>query len=188
MVWAERPRDGACRRAAAAPDTLFVATMPGTRRNFPRWLPKFITDTFPVTAASPTRRLFVSREGYRRTATNETAVRRIVQAAGFEIYDPAKRKDPFRDFAEAAVVVGPHGAALMHLAWCRPETRVLELLPSDHIQPYYYTLSEAAGLDYRCLVCRSDGARRSGARGPSPFDFHVDEDLFEAAVACVTAA
>ena len=172
---------------AASPDVLFVATMPGTRRNFPRWLPEFITHTFPTTASSPTRRLFLSREGYRRTAVNEDAVRRILLAAGFEVYDPAKQQDPFRDFAEAAMVVGAHGAALTHLAWCRPETRVLELMPSDHIQPYYYTLSEAAGLDYHCLVCRSERERRPGAFGPSPYNFHVDEDEFAAAVACITA-
>jgi capsular polysaccharide biosynthesis protein len=173
---------------AVTPDTLYVATLPGTRRNYPRWVPEFVKRTFPAVASSPTRRLFLSRAGYRRTAVNEAAIRRILVDAGFEIYDPAKQEDPFRDFAEAALVVGAHGAAMIHLAWCPPKTRVLELLPSDHIQPYHYTLADAAGLDYHCLVCRSERERRSGAIGPSPYNFHVDEDELSAAVAIITAA
>ena len=173
---------------ALKPDVLFVATFPGTRRNYPRWVPEFVTGTVPVAASSPTRRLFVSREGYRRNASNEAAVRRMLVAAGFEVYDLAQHRDPYRDFAEAAVVVGAHGAGVMHLAWCRPATRVLELLPSDHIHPYYYTLAEAASLDYHCLICPSEGTRPPGALGPSPHDFHVDEDALRAAVTTITGA
>jgi len=174
-------------RTAVRPDALFVATFPGTRRNYPRWVPEFVSRLLPTAASSPTRRLFLSREGYRRNAVNEAAIRRILLAAGFEIYDPAKQEDPFRDFAEAEMVVGAHGSALTYLAWCRPATRVLELLPSDHIHPYFYSLAEAAGLDYHCLVCRSEGERPQGAFGPSPYNFHVDEDALSAAVAVITA-
>lgn len=172
---------------AVRPDTLLVATFPGTRRNYPRWVPEFVSRLLPTAASSSTRRLFLSREGYRRNAVNEAALRRILLAAGFEIYDPAKHEDPFRDFAEAELVVGAHGSALTYLAWCRPATRVLELLPSDHIHPYYYTLAEAAGLDYHCLVCRSEVERGPGALGPSRSDFIVDEDAFSAAVAIIAA-
>lgn len=173
---------------AVRPDTLLVSTFPGTRRNYPRWVPEFVARLLPPTASSTSRRLFLSREGYRRNAVNEAAIRRILVAAGFEVYDPAKQENPFQDFAEAEVVVGAHGSALTYLAWCRPATRVLELLPSDHIHPYYYTLAEAAGLDYHCLVCRSEVERRPAALGPSRSDFFVDEDAFSAAVATITAA
>lgn len=169
------------------PETLLVATFPGTRRNFPRWLPDFVQKRWPVTPTRADRRLFVSRAGYRRSASNEAAVRRLLLGAGFEIYDPAKAVDSQRDFAEAAVIVGPHGSGLANLAWCRPGTKILELLPSDHVFPYYYALAESAGLEYGCLVCRSEVERTPGHPGPSRSDFHVDEGELAAAVAAMIA-
>ena len=169
------------------PETLHLATFPGSRRNFPRWLPGFVQERWPVTPSRADRRLFVSRAGYRRAVSNEAEVRRLLVAAGFEIVDPAKAADPQQDFAEAAVVVGVHGAALANLAWCRPGTRVLELFPSDHIYPYYYALAESAGLEYGCLVGRSLRDRAPGDLGPSWSDFHVDEDELAAAVAAIIA-
>jgi hypothetical protein len=171
----------------ARPETLHLATFPGSRRNFPRWLPGFVQKRWPVTPTRADRRLFVSRSGYRRSASNEAEVRRLLVAAGFEIYDPAKAADSQKDFAEAAVVVGAHGAALANLAWCRPGTKILELFPSDHIHPYYYALAESAGLEYGCLVGRSLLERVPGAQGPSWSDFHVDQDELAAAVAAITA-
>ena len=86
-----------------------------------------------------------------------------------------------------SLLVGAHGAGMANIAWCRPGTRILEWLPSDHIQPYHYALAESAGLDYGCLICRSLTERRAGAQGPSWSDFHVDEDELVAAVAAITA-
>lgn len=172
---------------AVRPETLFVATFPGTRRNIPRWLPAFVQRRWPAFPSRDDRRLFVSRAGYRRTATNAATVERILSAAGFEVYDPARAKDPQKDFAEAAIVVGAHGAGLANIAWCRPGTRILEWLPSDHVQPYYYALAESAGLRYGCLVCRSLKERPEGTQGPSWSDFRVDEDELVAAVAAITA-
>ena len=171
---------------AVRPDTLFVATFPGTRRNIPRWLPDFVQRRWPALPSRTDRRLYVSRAGYRRTVTNAAAVERILAAAGFEAYDPATADDPQRDFAEAAIVVGAHGAGMANIVWCRPGTRILEWLPSDHIQPYYYSLAEAAGLDYSCLVCQSLSERGSGAQGPSWSDFHVDEGELVAAMAAIS--
>ena len=169
------------------PETLHLATFPGSRRNIPRWLPGFVQQRWPATPSRTGRRLFVSREGYRRTVSNEASVRRLLVAVGFEILDPSKVEDPQKDFAEAAVVVGAHGAALANLAWCRPGTKILELFPSDHIHPYYYSLADSAGLEYSCLVGRSLVERAPGAQGPSWSDFHVDEVEFAAAMAAITA-
>lgn len=175
------------RSSVVRPETLHVATLPGSRRNYPRWLPGFVQERWPVMPSRSDRRLFVSRKGYRRSAHNEAAVRRLLQAAGFEIHDPARSADSRQDFAEAAIIVGAHGTGLANIAWCRPGTKVLELLPSDHVYPYYYTLSESAGLEYGCLVCRSVTERPPGTRGPSLSDFHVDLEELAAAVATLTA-
>lgn len=106
-----------------------------------------------------------------------------MQEHGFEAYDVAADANPADDFAAASIVVSPHAGSLADLVFCRPGTKVLELLPTDHAAPYYYTLSLAAGLEYGCLVCRSLRERPEGLRTPSTSDFTVDIDELAAALA-----
>ena len=167
-IWA----DGS---VAVRTETLLVPTFPGTRRNYPTWVPDFLRRTFGRSPSRASRRLYISRTGGRRNALNEQRVNGILIEHGFEIYEPSRQADTISDFVEAAVVVGPHGGGLTDLAFCQPGTKVLEFIPTDHVYPYYYTLSDAAGLEHRCLVCRSTEERGPDAWGPSVFDFQVDE-------------
>jgi capsular polysaccharide biosynthesis protein len=167
---------------ALRPERLLSPGFPGTKMNYPGWVPAYLKQAFGPSAATPHRRLWIGREGLRRTAINGADVRRTLAAHGFEAYDIAAAANPADDFAAAAMVVSPHAGALADLAFCAPGTRVLELLPSDHPAPYYYTLSLAAGLDYRCLVCRSLHERPGPLRSPSTSDFTVDIDELSAAL------
>jgi len=181
-VWA----DG---NVAVRAETLLAPTFPGTRRNYPEWVPDFLKRTFFWSSTTPpTRRLYISRRGGRRNSLNEASVERILLQNDFEIYHPSGRADTPRDFAEAAIVVGSHGGGLTDLAFCQKGTKVLELIPTDHVYPYYYTLSDATGLEYRCMVCRSAEERGPDAFGPSVHDFHVDEREFFDAIRLITSA
>ena len=56
-------------------------------------------------------------------------------------------------------------------------------MPSDHVFPYYFSLSQAAKLKYGFLVGISIKERDLQlAYGPSPYDFYVDEDEFHDAL------
>jgi capsular polysaccharide biosynthesis protein len=83
-------------------------------------------------------------------------------------------QDPRLVFADADVIVGAHGSALADLVFCQPGTSVLELVPTDHVYPYWYCASVAAQLKYSYLACRSTSHRPPDALGPSPYDFTVD--------------
>jgi len=167
---------------ALRPNVLFAPTFPGLRRNYQHWVPEFLQQEFLPSPPQPSRRLFVSRCGFNRNPINAESVRRILISHNFEIYDPMQHPDSHRDFSEAKIVVGASGSGLTGLAFCQPGTKVLELVPTDHVYPYYYTLSDAASLNYGCLVCRSVKERGLSARGPSPFDFYVDEEELENAL------
>jgi capsular polysaccharide biosynthesis protein len=136
----------------------------------------FLKQALAPAAAHTTdhRRLWIGRRGLRRNIINADDVDRVMQEHGFEAYDVAAAANPADDFAAAAMVVSPHAGSLADLVFCRPGTKVLELLPTDHPAPYYYTLSLAAGLNYRCLVCRSLHERTGGLRTPSTSDFTVE--------------
>jgi capsular polysaccharide biosynthesis protein len=55
-------------------------------------------------------------------------------------------------FRGAKVVVGPHGAGLANLMFCRPGTTVVELFNRSYVNGLYWRLAALRGLDYRPVV------------------------------------
>jgi capsular polysaccharide biosynthesis protein len=111
---------------------------------------------------------------------NEAEIWRQLEAAGFEFFDPTNEPEAGAAFHAAEAVVGVHGAALANLAFCRPGTRVLELVPSDQCVPFYLSLSTGGGLVYDCIVGPSekDVPRAPHSEYTSPYDFEVPPDVF----------
>ncbi len=100
---------------------------------------------------------------------------------GFEWFDPTgTAEDPRHAFEEAAVVVGGHGAGLADLAFCRPGARVLELMSSTHLMPFYLTLALAGGLRYAHLI-GLEVADQVAVR-PGRLDLRIDPDAFRTAL------
>lgn len=168
-------------------EKLIAPTFPGARRHYPIWVPTFLKQELLPSPPEPNRRLYISRSGCRRNAVNEKSIHAILVKYNFEIYDPAQHENPAYDFAESKIVVGPHGGGLTDLAFCQPDTKVLELVPTDHVYPYYYTLSNAARLDYGCLLCHSTEEREKNAFGPSFSDFYVDEQELDDALSKIVS-
>ncbi len=72
----------------------------------------------------------------------------------FEILEDISRTvdEQIRLFAEAAVVVGPHGAGFTNLLWCQPGTKVLEFFYGGYTPPYFYYICQLLGLEYSRMV------------------------------------
>ena len=82
---------------------------------------------------------------------------------GFVRLDPGSLsvQDQIDIFHGAEVVVGPHGAALTNLTFCRPGTKVLEMFAASYVHLGLWTICDAvSGIDYRYLV--ADGDHRPG--------------------------
>jgi len=176
-----QPEDG----VAIEPAVLVAPTLPGTRRGMPRWAADFLRSRLSSTSPA-LRRLYIPRSS--RKPVNDDRLIEIAESYGFEIYRPENDPDgQIKAFAAAAVVVGAHGAALANLVFCRPGTRVLELVPTDHVFPYYFAIAEAADLEYAYLAGESLAMRADNEIGPSPFDFQIDEGSFREAVSALTS-
>lgn len=102
------------------------------------------------------RKLFVCRRAPKRRLRNEAELQERLEAMGFETVDPGSLKDTEACFRSADCVVGLHGAAMANLVFCRPGTRVLELLSSAQSYPYYLSLSLSGGLIYDCVIGPAD--------------------------------
>ena len=157
-------------------DRLLVPTFPGRKRDMAAWIPQFWRARRPDLPMEGKRRIYVSRRTGVRSVKNSDDVEERLSRDGFEIVDPAKVLDAPALFSEASIVVGAHGAGLTDCIFCPPNATLVELVPSDHVFPYYYGLAGATRIKYAYLVGNSLGSRRKGAWGPSPFDFEIDVD------------
>lgn len=164
-------------------DVLYAPTFPGSRRNYLPWLVEFLRRLNEPQPEPSGRRLYIQRTVTRRVL-NESELLPLLEQYGFELYDPGEHEDPRADFAAASVVVGPHGAGLADLAFCRPGTSVLELIAEDHVIPYWYTLAEAGGLRYGYLI----GDAHPTPKSSSSSDLSVDVDEFHVALADTVGA
>ncbi|BBK33110.1 uncharacterized protein DUF563 [Stella humosa] len=118
----------------------------------------------------PHRRLFVRRGNVeRRRLVDEDASARFLALHGFEAVDPGRLAFAQQAalFAEAAVVVGPHGAALANAAFMAPGGTLVEFVGRDAPTPFA-NLASAAGLRY--------GALRLDTAGTTPAE-HLNADL-----------
>jgi capsular polysaccharide biosynthesis protein len=166
-VWAE---PGVFFRA----DLLLVPSCPVHALTYQPWLTRFLQGLVEGSGRPAVRRLYISRRGSTRQPRDEPDLREILEHRGFEHYEPTDHPSQPEDFDSAAVIVAAHGAGLANIAFCRPHTKVLELIPTDNAYPFYYSLAVAAGLDYAYVAGRSIGERPTGAFGPSPYDFELD--------------
>ena len=179
IVRAERGRSYRC-------DLLVAPTFPGSRRDHPRWLIEFLRrELLPATAQSgPPRRLYVRRTAARRVA-NEAEIMPILEAHGFEVFDPTQDPEPPLAFARAEAIVGVHGANLADLCFAPETAGLLEFTPTEHINSYWYAQAETAGLDYGYIMCRSTSQRAPGATRKGGEDVYVEPDELREALAAM---
>jgi hypothetical protein len=103
------------------------------------------------------RRLFFSRAraAVRRIA-NEKEISEVLRQHDFEILEAETLS--FRDqvdfFANASVIVAPHGAALANMVFCQPATQVVEISTRAGCRDWYWHLAAVAGLSYKVLEAK----------------------------------
>jgi hypothetical protein len=170
-------------------ERLLSPSFPGSRRDHPRWLIEWLRAAAlpPATPVEPRRRLYVRRLGSRRVS-NEAEILPVLEAYGFESYVPEEAADPTVDFAAAEAIVGGHGANLADIVFCPEGAAVIELMSTDHINPYWYAQAETAGLRHAYIVCRATGERAPAAKRPDDSDVHVDVAALREALAALLGA
>ncbi|MBN8553781.1 MAG: glycosyltransferase family 61 protein [Caulobacterales bacterium] len=129
---------------------LVVPSLPSTQ-----YAVQFLRRSFvPEDAAEPHRLIYVARldcDASRSRVANEIDVARAMARLGAEILIPGEASfaEQVRMFAEAKVVVGPHGAGLTNIAFCPPATHVLEIVNSINVDYVFFErIAEAAGLNF----------------------------------------
>jgi len=95
--------------------------------------------------------------GRLRPLINERDLVAALTGIGFVAVRPETLSvaDQVRLFRGADTILAPHGAGLTNLGFCRPGTRVLELLPDSYCNWCFRNLSGLMQLNYDCILGRS---------------------------------
>ncbi len=107
----------------------------------------------------PVRRLLVARKGPTRTIYNIKQLQAYLSRYDFEtVYlEGMSMADQIRLFQGAAFIISPHGAGLANLLFCRPGTRVIELMPSVDVRPFFWLISQKLDLVHGMQFCATVG-------------------------------
>ena len=163
-------------------ETLVVPGLPDADLKTPPWIVSFLRERLlpPGMSRVPGERLYVTRGRQRgnRIVSNEPAVIGALKPLGFKTIDtgglPVSHQ--IKAFAQAELIVAPHGGALTNLAFASPGAAVIELFASDWVQGCYWKLAACVpGLTYSYLVC---GERRRG-RAMHGVDSDITVDIGE---------
>ncbi len=159
---------------------LVVASTPCGGEHTDPWVVDFLREAVPRADDAPRHeKIYVYRgETTRRRCVNEAALMERLQSLGFAIVEPGRMSvsQQAACFDAAKVVVGVHGAALANFAFCRPGTRVVELMPANYIAFFFANLAAAAGCEYRLVVGREPSLAATVRVGISAADLRVDVD------------
>lgn len=107
----------------------------------------------------PRLRVFISRRKRgKRVITNDAEVFGMLQPLGFERYELETMSvgDQIKLFYNADCVIGPHGAGLANIAFCREGTKVIEINTPYRTSTCFYDIAHYRGLRYQLHIAQPD--------------------------------
>lgn len=111
----------------------------------------------------PNKRFYLSRRNARvRRILNEDEVVSFLKFHGFQIIQPETLSltDQIKLFAEAEVIVAPHGAGLTNIIFSKLP-KIVELIPGDDFKfGYFIGLTNSIGGQHFPLICAPENSRQ----------------------------
>lgn len=149
---------------------LVVPGPPAMIEKNPPWVIEFLRRRLldPMELAPGRRRIYITRGAAlnNRAVIDEPGVIEFLAARGFDAVDPGAMSvaEQIRTFAEAALIVAPHGAALANLAFASTGAAVIEMFPAGCLLPDFWRMAcGVPGLRYRYLSAPGGPARPTRA-------------------------
>jgi capsular polysaccharide biosynthesis protein len=153
---------------------LVVPALPDLDLGHPAWATDALRERLlpAEVAAVPGRCIYVTRgrQRHNRIVLNEDEVLAALAAYDVQVVDPSALTvaEQIRTFAEAELIVAPHGAALANLTFASAGAAVVELFAPDFVQGCYWKLAATVpGLSYRYLVGEGRTSPRRAGLGVS---------------------
>ena len=140
-------------------EELIVPSFPGYLDWVPYGTVKFLRQTFlpkiSLDNSQHSKKIYVSRARARaRQLINEESVTHFLSDLGFKtvFLEEMTVLEQVALFANARIIVSPHGSGLTNLAFCSPRTTVVEIFSPNYVRTDYWMISQYLELKhYYCL-------------------------------------
>ena len=63
--------------------------------------------------------------------------------------------DQYFMFKDAELVIGAHGAGMSNIVFCKEGTKIIEMFPSNYLEPCMFNIASMINLDYKNIVFES---------------------------------
>ena len=77
-------------------------------------------------------------------------------------------------FNNASIILGAHGAAFTNIIFCKPGTKIIEIIPANHPNRKCERISKILGLKYFRIVTKPDNTNKN-----FPFRIHLEKKHFK---------
>ena len=151
---------------------LVVPTFPGLYGLPPRWACDYLRERFLpfVRPSAAPRRILISRNkpGATRRLLNEDALYDALRPFGVErvFTEDLSFAEEVSLFNNAEIVIGPCGAGMVNLMWCKPGTPVIEIFSPRYVNVMNWMIANHADLKYAYSLGDGPGMTMSaGDRG-----------------------
>ena len=148
-------------------------------KNIPDWIiiwlrSEYLKNAEPFTCNN---KIFIDRtDGAKHCQfINNTEVSEFLIKRGFTVYklEELNLKKQIYLFNNAKFIIGAHGAGLSNLAFCKKDTKVIEIRPNNHPNTIYERISKINNLDYKLIS--TDIVSDNNIRG----DIYLDTNLLK---------
>ncbi len=103
---------------------------------------------------------------------NQSSLNDWLKKNSFGIYNPEKlsQEKQIYLFKNASIILGAHGAALTNIIFCKPGTKVIEIIPADHPNKKCERISKILRLRYFRIKTKPDNSDKN-----FPFKIHLNK-------------
>ena len=103
---------------------------------------------------------------------NQSSLNDWLKKNYFGIYTPERlsQEKQIYLFRNASIILGAHGAALTNIIFCKPGTRVIEIIPADHPNKKCERISKILKLRYFRIKTKPDNSDKN-----FPFKIHLNK-------------
>tara|TARA_B100001057_G_scaffold246100_1_gene246423 strand:+ start:1886 stop:2983 length:1098 start_codon:yes stop_codon:yes gene_type:complete len=103
---------------------------------------------------------------------NQSFLNNWLKKNSFGIYTPEKlsQEKQIYLFKNASIILGAHGAALTNIIFCKPGTKVIEIIPADHPNKKCERISKILKLRYFRIKTKPDNSDKN-----FPFKIHLNK-------------
>ena len=139
----------------------FKSDFQSETKNIPEWIVSYNRNKFlPLMKKfDNNKKIFLDRSSSKYNhcqIVNFSEISNILMNKGFTKYNVENLdfEKQIYLFNQASVIIGAHGAAFTNLLFCKPRTKIIEIIPSSHESKKCKRISEILNLDYQRIETR----------------------------------